>query len=123
MDLLGPVRTILGSTGRYKWQTLLNSNYSKKFIDLDIARYEDPEFKSCYKRNRPGEPMESRQSWTFTLNSLFPALVKITISASIILFFDWKILLIIVFAEVPPILNRIFFFDRAEYSIWAKERD
>lgn len=119
--LAGSVRTILGSTGRYKWQTLFEFKLLKKFIDLDIARYEDPEFKKLLQKGiDQGNQWSLDRVGAFTLNSLFPALVKITISASIILFFDWKILLIIVFAEVPPILNRIFF-DRAEYSIWAKK--
>lgn len=119
--LSGSIRTILGSTGRYKWQTLFEFKLLKKFIELDIARYEDPEFKKLLQKGiDQGNQWSLDQLGAFTLNSLFPALVKIAISASIILFFDWKILLIIVFAEVPPILNRIFF-DRAEYSIWAKK--
>ncbi len=118
--MAGSARTILGSTGRYKWQTLFEFKLLKKFIDLDIARYEDPEFKKLLQKGiDQGNQWSLDRVGAFTLNALFPALVKIAISASIILFFDWKILLIIVFAEVPPILNRIFF-DRAEYSIWAK---
>lgn len=119
--LAGSIRTILGSTGRYKWQTLFEFKLLKKFIDLDIARYEDPEFKKLLQKGiDQGNQWSIDKVGAFTMNALFPAIVKITISASIILFFDWRILLIIVFAEVPPILNRIFF-DRAEYSIWAKK--
>lgn len=119
--LAGSIRTILGSTGRYKWQTLFEFKLLKKFIELDIARYEDPEFKKLLQKGiDQGNQWSLDRVGAYTLVSLFPALVKIVISASIILYFDWKILFIIAFAEVPPILNRIFF-DRAEYSIWAKK--
>lgn len=118
--LAGSIRTILAATGRYKIQTVLEFKVLKKLLDLDIGKYEDPEFKKLKQKSIDnGNQWSLDRLGTFTFNSLFSAIIRIGISASIILFFDWKILIIIAFAEVPPILNRIFF-DRAEYSIWAK---
>lgn len=118
--LAGSIKTILISSGNYKIQTLFEFKILKKFIDLDIARYEDPEFKKLLQKGIDGGNQWSvHRVGMISYNLLLPAIIRIGISASIILFFDWKIFLVIVFAEVPPILNRIFF-DKAEYSIWAK---
>lgn len=119
--LAGSVKGILLSSGNYKIQTLFEFKVLKKYLDLDIARYEDPDFRKLLQKGVDGGNQWSlHRLGMITYNLLFPALVKISISASIILFFDWKLFFIIIFAEVPPILNRIFF-DRKEYSIWAKK--
>ncbi|MDQ5912120.1 MAG: ATP-binding cassette, subfamily bacterial [Patescibacteria group bacterium] len=119
--LAGSVKGILISSGNYKIQTLFEFKVLKKYLDLDIARYEDPDFRKLLQKGVDGGNQWSlHRLGMITYNLLFPALVKISISASIILFFDWKLFFIIIFAEVPPILNRIFF-DKKEYSIWAKK--
>lgn len=118
--LTGSFKNILISTGNYKIQTLFESKLLRKFLDLDIARYEDPEFKKLLQKSIDGGNQWSMHRLAmFTYNVLFPAVIRIAISASIILFFDCKIFFVIIFAEVPPIINRLFY-DRAEYSIWAK---
>lgn len=118
--IVGSLKNIFISTGNYKIQTLFESKILKKFIDLDIARYEDPEFKKLLQKSIDGGYQWAPHRLSmFTYNVLFPALIRIGISASIILFFDWKIFFVIIFAEVPPIINRLFH-DRAEYSVWAK---
>jgi ATP-binding cassette subfamily B protein len=116
----GSLKNIFISTGNYKIQTLFESKLLRKFMDLDIARYEDPEFKKLLQKSIDGGNQWSiHRLAMFSYNVLFPAVIRIIISASIILFFDWKIFCVIIFAEVPPIINRLFY-DRAEYSIWAK---
>lgn len=117
----GSLKSIFISTGNYKIQTLFESKLLRKFLDLDIARYEDPEFKKLLQKSIDGgNQWAPHRLAMFTYNVLFPSLIRIAISASIILFFDWKIFCVIIFAEVPPIINRLFH-DRAEYSIWAKK--
>lgn len=118
--IAGSIKSILISTGGYKVQTTFEFKLLKKFIDLDIARYEDPEFKKLLQKGIDGGNQWSiYRLGMFTYNVLFPSIIRIVIAGSIILFFDWKIFLVIIFAEVPPIINRILF-DKAEYMVWAK---
>jgi len=113
------VRNLLSSVTTYKIQTFYEFKILRKFLSLDMGRYDDPDFKALLQKG-----VDSGNSWSlyrlgaiFTTN-LLPALLQFLIATAIILAFDWRIAIIIVLGEAPSIINRVFF-DKKEYSIWA----
>lgn len=119
-ELFNSLRGLLSSSGTYKTNTAFEFIILKKFLSLDVATYEDPEFKKLVQAS-----IDNGQQWSLvrlghtTIFQLSSSAVKLIISASIILVFDWKLFLFIFLAEMIPTLNRVFF-EQKEYILWSK---
>jgi ATP-binding cassette subfamily B protein len=119
-NLSDSIQGLLRVQAGNKTKTYFEFKVLKKFLSLDVGRYDDPDFKALLQRGIDnGRMWELHILGSTVLGRFFPVALQMAIALSIIISFDWRIAVIIILAEAPTLANRIFF-DRKEYGLWSR---